>query len=239
MQVTVIGCSTCWTNKPVSSYCINGNILVDCGEGTTKHYKKCGVDFFEIKHIFITHFHTDHFTGLSAHISQVLAYEGEDKKYRLNIYGPKGLLKALNIFKENFACPSINKRVEDYINVFELENNSQICVEGLKIKAFKLDHGGIENLAYVFDDDKVKVGFSGDCTYTKQVDNFVKNCDVAFVDCCSEKTTKNHMGADKFCYLQGKFLKTKMIAVHSTDEFLKKAKKYKIKTTKSAKKYRF
>ena len=73
MQVTVIGCSTCWTNKPVSSYCINGNILVDCGEGTTKHYKKSGVDFFEIKHIFITHFHTDHFTGLSAHISQVLA----------------------------------------------------------------------------------------------------------------------------------------------------------------------
>lgn len=239
MQVTVIGCSTCWTDKPVSSYCINGNILVDCGEGTTKQYKKCGVDFFSIKHIFITHFHTDHFTGLSAHISQVLAYEGEDKKYRLNIYGPKGLLKALNSFKENFACPSINKKVEDYIKVFELENNSQLCVEALKIKTFNLDHGGIENLAYVFDDDKVKVGFSGDCTYTKQVDKFVESCDVAFVDCCAEKTTKNHMGADKFCYLQNKFFQTKMIAVHSTDEFLKKAKKYKIITTKSAKKYKF
>jgi len=239
MQVTVIGCSTSWTDKPVSSYCINKNILIDCGEGTTKYYKKCGVDFFNIKHIFISHFHADHFAGLSAYISQVLAYEGEDKKYRLSIYGPKGLLNALTIFKENFACPSISKKVEDYIKVFEFSKNTQIEVENLKIKTFKLKHGEMENLAYVFDDGKSKIGFSGDCTYTKQVEAFVDNCDVAFVDCCSDITTKNHMGADKFCYLKNKYPYKKFIAIHSTDNFLKDAKKYKIKTTKSGKRYTF
>ena len=110
MEVTVIGCSTTWTDKPVSSYLLNKNILIDSGEGTIKYYKKCGVDLKNINHIFITHLHTDHFMGLSAHISQVLVYEGEDKKYRLNIYGPKGLLKALKTLQTMFACPTIDKK---------------------------------------------------------------------------------------------------------------------------------
>lgn len=240
MDITVIGCSTSWTDKPVSSYCINKNILVDCGEGTTKYYKKCNVDFFNIQHVFITHFHSDHFTGLSAHISQVLCYEGDDKKYRLNIYGPKGLKDALTTLKETFACPNNNKKIEDYINIVEITSSKQIVeVEGLKVKAFSLDHGGLEDLAFVFDDGKVCVGFSGDCTYTKQVDKFVESCNIAFIDCCSETTTKNHMGADKFCYLQDKYPQKKFIAIHSTDEFIKISKKYKITTTKSCKKYKF
>ena len=239
MEVTVIGCSTTWTDKPVSSYLLNKNILIDSGEGTVKYYKKCGVNLTNINHIFVTHLHTDHFMGLSAHISQVLVYESEDKKYRLNIYGPKGLLKALKTLQTMFACPTVNKKLEDYIKVVEIDEDKTFEVENLKVKTFKLDHGGMVDIAYVFDDGKASVGFSGDCTYTQNVENFVKNSNVSFIDCCSEKTTPSHMGADKFVYLQNKFKDKKLIAVHCTDEFLTKAKKLKIKTTYSGKKYKF
>ena len=48
MQVKVIGCSNAWTDRPTSSYCINENILVDCGEGTFKYYQKAKVDYIKI-----------------------------------------------------------------------------------------------------------------------------------------------------------------------------------------------
>ena len=45
MKVSVIGCSTAWTDRPCSSYCINDTILVDCGEGTFKYYAQAQVDY--------------------------------------------------------------------------------------------------------------------------------------------------------------------------------------------------
>lgn len=240
MEVKVIGCSTTWTDKPVSCYCINNKIIVDSGEGTLKYYKQNNVNFLDVNNIFITHLHTDHFAGLGAYISQVLVYEDESKKYRLSIYGPKGIKKALNILAQNFACPTINKKVEDYINVVEISSKEQIIeVENFKIKPFILNHGGLINIGYVFEDSSSAVGFSGDCTYDENVKEFVANTKVAFLDCCSEKTTPSHMGADKFKYLQQCFPNKRLIATHSTDEFILKAKEYDIETTYSGKKYNF
>lgn len=239
MNLTVIGCSTTWTDKPVSCYCLNDNILLDSGEGTLKYYKNCGVNFLNIKHIFITHFHTDHFAGLGAHISQVIAYESENQKFRLNIYGPKGLLNALTIFKENFACPGFDKKIEDCINVVELEDNAKLEVEGLKVKTYLLKHGKLNNMAYTFSNNLVTFGYSGDCTYDENVDKFVSNCNFALLDCSSEKTSKSHMGAEHLIMLKNKYPNKRLVAVHCTDEFLQQAKKYNIETTFSGCKYNF
>ena len=239
MQVKVIGCSTSWTDKPVSSYCINNTMLVDCGEGTLKYYQKCNIDFKNINHILITHMHSDHFLGVASFISQVLVYETEDQKFRLNIYGPKGLLKALTNMKELYSCPTINKRVEDYINVVELESNQTFNVENFEVSTIELDHNGMTNLAYIFNEKNKKVGFSGDCTFDENTQKFVKNSDVAFIDCCSEKTTKSHMGAEHLIMLQNKYPQKRLIAIHCTDEFLAKAKKLNIETTESGKEYTF
>ena len=240
MEVKVIGCSTTWTDKPVSCYCLDNRIIVDSGEGTLKYYKQNGVNFLDINNIFITHLHTDHFGGLGAYLGQVLVYEDDSKKFRLSIYGPKGIKEQLNIFAKNFACPTVNKRVEDYINVVEISSKNQIQkVEDYIVKPFILNHGGLTDIAYVFEKDGTSIGFSGDCTYDENVKEFVSNCKVAFLDCCSEITTKSHMGADKLNYLQDCFPDKRLIAIHSTDEFIKKAKDYNIETTHSGKKYNF
>ena len=73
-NVKVIGCSTAWTNRPMSSYCLDDEILIDCGEGTTKYYDKTDVNFNSIKNIFITHFHSDHFSGLTQYLCQHCLY---------------------------------------------------------------------------------------------------------------------------------------------------------------------
>ena len=92
MEVKVIGCSTTWTERPTSSYCLDENTLIDCGEGTLKFYKNAKVELNNIKNIFITHLHSDH-TGALMNLLYHLRWKtiNNVQTSNLNIYGPKGI----------------------------------------------------------------------------------------------------------------------------------------------------
>jgi ribonuclease Z len=62
-------------------------ILVDCGEGTQRQFRKAGINPCKITKILITHWHGDHVFGLPG-ILQTLILNGYNR--RLEIYGPRG-----------------------------------------------------------------------------------------------------------------------------------------------------
>jgi ribonuclease Z len=66
----------------------NEDILVDCGEGTQRQFKKAGLNMGKVTRILITHFHGDHIFGLPG-LLQSLA--GQEHKKTLHIYGPRGI----------------------------------------------------------------------------------------------------------------------------------------------------
>ena len=244
MQVKVVGCSTSWTDRPTSSFCIDNTILVDCGEGTTKYYKKNNIVLTDIRHIFITHFHSDHFSGLSQVIAQELTYATEESKKRLTIYGPKGLLKYLNILKNYFALTgSLAKEynLTDYINVVEITDyNLKIKVNDLIVTPFKVNHiKGSQCLAFVFEKDNIKLGFSGDTTFDKYLLKFVENTNNCFLECCSFTTSKSHLGLDKYNEIKNLFPNNNFYAIHCIDKIYKNAKKLNIQIAKDGKMYEF
>ncbi len=63
------------------------NILIDCGEGTQRQFRKAGLSLGKISRILITHWHGDHVLGLPG-VLQTLILNGYSKK--LEIYGPRG-----------------------------------------------------------------------------------------------------------------------------------------------------
>jgi len=63
------------------------NILVDCGEGTQRQFRKAKLNPCKVTRILITHWHGDHVLGLPGLLS-TLALSGYNKT--LYIYGPKG-----------------------------------------------------------------------------------------------------------------------------------------------------
>lgn len=63
------------------------NILVDCGEGTQRQFRKAKLNPCKITRILITHWHGDHVLGIPG-LLQTLSLSGYNKT--LFIYGPKG-----------------------------------------------------------------------------------------------------------------------------------------------------
>jgi ribonuclease Z len=73
------------------------NILVDCGEGTQRQFRKANLNPCKVTRIFITHWHADHVLGLPGLLS-TLAASGYNNT--LQIYCPKGVGKnILNMLK--------------------------------------------------------------------------------------------------------------------------------------------
>ncbi len=120
----------------------NEGILVDCGEGTQRQFKKKGIPITKITKILITHWHGDHVFGLPGIISTLGASEYSGK---LQIYGPVGTKKHFDAMFKAFV---FDKRIKLEVNEINKEGkffeNDYFCLETMK-----LEHG-IITLGYNF-----------------------------------------------------------------------------------------
>jgi ribonuclease Z len=76
------------------------NILVDCGEGTQRQFRKAGISPTKVTKLLITHWHGDHVLGIPG-LLQSLALQGYRKT--LYIYGPKGTKRFMKEIQKVFV----------------------------------------------------------------------------------------------------------------------------------------
>ncbi|OGU55200.1 MAG: hypothetical protein A2V66_00595 [Ignavibacteria bacterium RBG_13_36_8] len=85
----------------------NHSLLIDSGDGVSRALLSQGVDARKIDSILLTHYHSDHFSGLPALITQMKLLERESE---LNIYTHTSLIAPLKIFLHNtYIFPGILK----------------------------------------------------------------------------------------------------------------------------------
>lgn len=70
-------------------------ILIDCGDGTSKALMKNNIEFNQIDTIIFTHYHADHFSGISSLITQMKL---DERKSELKIFTHKNLIQPLKQF---------------------------------------------------------------------------------------------------------------------------------------------
>ncbi|MFC1710922.1 MBL fold metallo-hydrolase, partial [Nanoarchaeota archaeon] len=75
------------------------NILIDCGEGTQRQFRKARLNPCKINRILLTHWHGDHVLGLIG-LFQTLVLSGYSKK--MEVYGPVGTQKFMRNFVKIF-----------------------------------------------------------------------------------------------------------------------------------------
>lgn len=245
MKVKILGSSTTWTTRAVSSYVVDGKILIDCGPSTYKRLLQEKFDHYAIKYIFITHLHSDHILGIDAFIADYCDPDNKNKEgfQKLIVYGPKGIKKRMKLLKKYF-CMTVktsNKiKIEDFIHIIEIKDLSKkINIPDYEILTYPLNHGDMDDIGYIINDGKTKLGFSGDCTYDQALISYIENLDVCFIDCARLKTGKNHLGYDRLLELQSKYKNKKFYMTHYSNEIFEKIPNLEIEAAIEGEEYKF
>lgn len=122
-------------------------ILIDCGEGTQRQFRKAKLNPCKLTRILITHWHGDHVLGLPG-LLQTLALNNYNKT--LHIYIPKGTSNHINLIFKIFVFQGKIKYEIHECNSGKILETQDFC-----ITAEKMFHG-TPTLAYSFE-EKAKI----------------------------------------------------------------------------------
>ena len=150
LYVIFLGTGGSWptVKRNVSSIAVKRGgeiILFDCGEGTQRQIQRSELSYMQIKSIFISHFHGDHFLGLPGLIQTM---QLNDRKDPLLIYGPKGMSRLVETIKNlGYFKPAYEIRGVD------VDEGDKVRFEGYEVRPFRVNHN-VPTLGFVLEEDK-------------------------------------------------------------------------------------
>lgn len=107
-------------------------LLFECGEGTQRQMMRYGVSF-SLNEIFVTHFHADHFLGITG-LVRTLGLQGREAP--LHLYGPRGAKRTLSQATELGV-----ERAPFEVVVRELKAGQVLPRDGYDLEVIGVDHG--------------------------------------------------------------------------------------------------
>jgi ribonuclease Z len=113
-------------------------ILFDCGEGTQRQLIR-SVGLPEVSHVFLTHFHADHWLGLPGMLK---SFELRDRERPLTVLGPPGTTRLLE------AMRFVYGRLKYPFEIRELERGEAIHFDDWYVAPFPVDHRGPASFGY-------------------------------------------------------------------------------------------
>jgi ribonuclease BN (tRNA processing enzyme) len=169
----------------------NTSYVVDCGPGVVRRAAAAAAKYgikslrpAQLRHLFITHLHSDHTIGYPDFILTPAVLH---RNAALEVYGPKGLQSMTDYLMKAYQ-EDINIRLNGLekgdpagykVNVHEIEEGIIYKDSNVTVKAFHVHHGSWpQAFGYRFEAKDKVIVVSGDCTYD---DNLVKNamgCDI-------------------------------------------------------------
>ena len=108
-------------------------LLFDCGEGTQRQMLRSSVGLVDLREIFLTHFHADHYLGLPGML-KTFALRG--RELPMTIYGPPGPRAT-----SSAALRRIFGRLTYGFELVELRPGDALERDGYRLERFAVDHG--------------------------------------------------------------------------------------------------
>lgn len=210
MQLTLIG-GGCPDARPArygSAYVLDTGtekILVDCGPATTWKLSQAGLQPVQIRHLFLTHHHSDHNADVPCFILNWWDYD-RDYTRPLCIYGPPPTVEFVDklIGKDGAFRPDIESRIahpashwchtqrggvmprrEPQFGVRDLEDGESIVGDGWAATAAEGSHiePTLVSMAYRFDASGGSIVFAGDCVDCPALRRLADGADTLVMAC--------------------------------------------------------
>jgi ribonuclease Z len=113
-------------------------LLFDCGEGTQRQLLRSSVGLVELREVFVSHFHADHYLGLPGML-KTFALRGRDLP--LTVYGPPGLSELFASLRRIFG------KLTYPLELVELEPGDVLERDEYNLVTFPVAHG-VQALGY-------------------------------------------------------------------------------------------
>ncbi|HET8530420.1 MAG TPA: MBL fold metallo-hydrolase [Methylomirabilota bacterium] len=151
--------------------------VVDCANGVPRQLVLAGVALAKVRHVFVTHHHSDHNADYG---NLLLLAWASGLRTRVDTWGPPPLEKITRLFFE-MSAPDIDVRIADegrvplvpLIHPHEITQDGPVMQdENVKVTAARVEHPLVPDaFAYRFDAPDRSIVISGD---THRSDNLVK-----------------------------------------------------------------
>ena len=107
-------------------------LLFDCGEGTQRQFLRSSIGLIELREVFLTHYHADHYLGLPGML-KTFALRG--RELPLTIYGPPGLNELFGALRRIFG------KLTFPCELVELRAGQALDRGEYVLEAFAVEHG--------------------------------------------------------------------------------------------------
>jgi ribonuclease BN (tRNA processing enzyme) len=158
--------------------------VVDCGNGVARQLVLAGVPLGSLRHVFLTHHHSDHNADYGTLL--LLAW-ASGLRSRVDTWGPPPLARITELFFE-MSAPDLKVREVDegrpplppLVHPHELTANGPVMQdERLKVRCAVVNHPLVERaLAYRFDAPDRSIVISGDTTRSANLIELARGADV-------------------------------------------------------------
>ena len=162
----------------------NTAYIVDCGNGVATQLVRAGVSLTAIRHVFITHHHSDHNADYG---NLLLLAWASGLQNRVDAWGPPPLARMTSLFFEMNAY-DINTRISDegrpplvpLVHPHELGRSGAVMKdENVTVSCALVDHPPVTPaLAYRFDTRDRSIVISGDTKRSEALIGLAHNADV-------------------------------------------------------------
>lgn len=160
-------------------------ILIDCGEGTTSQLMKAGIPPHTVKHLWLTHLHSDHTLGYG----QFLLGGWANGRRELTLVGPPGTRqfheRILEMYEDDITYRTSLGRAPAGIldvKIIEVKRPGKVdCDISAKVTAESMIHN-VPTFAYRFDTASKSIVFSGDTAPTPKLIDLSRDADVLVQD---------------------------------------------------------
>src|ERR1700737_1603187 len=106
--------------------------LFACGEGAERPLLRSNVGLVELREVFLTHYHADHYLGLPGML-KTFALRG--REVPITIYGPPGLRELFDGLRRIFG------RLTYTVELKELRPGDELLREDYRLVTFAVAHG--------------------------------------------------------------------------------------------------
>ncbi len=213
MKVTFIGTGEAFDILPNTSILVQAettSILLDCGYSVPQSLWKITSDPNIPDGIFITHFHADHYFGITPLVMRMVE-DGRSKK--LTLFGQRNGLEKIKRLIE-LGYPGYFKKLSSLLEYVPVEDNKKLKFKEFEIRVARTLHT-LPNYAVRLDFKDKSVGYTGDGKITIDVKTLLRGCNLIICECYSlEPTLENHACLDDILRFSSEIGVEKVAIVH-------------------------